>query len=277
MASIIIPARNEARVIGETLSALLGQIEPNDEVLVVCNGCEDGTAEVARGFGGIVKVLETPVASKTHALNLGDGAATTFPRLYLDADVRLMENAWTCMKVAMSDARFMAASPVPIMDFSGSTLLVRAYYRIWLSLPYCQSGMMGAGAYMLTEKGRRRFDAFPDLISDDGFVRAQFREEERGRVEGAVAQVRAPANLKWLLKIKTRSRLGVMELRARFPQLAGNEEKDYAGGLYRLMARPKDWPALVAYVSVTLLIRWLARKRFTNLSQYEWEKDESSH
>ena len=52
--AVIIPAHNEASVIGRTLGRLAplaagGQVE----VIVACNGCTDNTAEVARGFKGV--------------------------------------------------------------------------------------------------------------------------------------------------------------------------------------------------------------------------------
>ena len=50
MTTIIIPAHNEAAVIGQTLQGLLRQAGEGDEVIVVCNGCSDDTAGVARRF-----------------------------------------------------------------------------------------------------------------------------------------------------------------------------------------------------------------------------------
>src|SRR5579863_9072886 len=88
MISIIIPAHNEASVIARTLQAITAGAEAGElEVIVVCNGCNDGTADTARRFGPLVRVIETNIASKTHALNLGDESAQGFPRIYADADV----------------------------------------------------------------------------------------------------------------------------------------------------------------------------------------------
>src|SRR4029453_13779336 len=87
MTSIIIPAHNEESVIRRGLHAVLDGAAPGElEVIVVCNGCSDATADVAREFGIAVRVIETDVPSKSNALNLGDAAATRFPRFYLEAD-----------------------------------------------------------------------------------------------------------------------------------------------------------------------------------------------
>jgi glycosyltransferase involved in cell wall biosynthesis len=274
--AVIIPAHNEAAVIEQTLVALLGQAAPEDEIIVVCNGCSDDTAGAAGRFAPRVTVLETDVPSKTNALNLGDRQARSFPRIYLDADVILAEGALGRLVRALESGRWLAVSPGPVMILEEATWPVRAYYDIWLSLPYCRSGMIGAGVYALSKTGRARFGDFPDVIADDGYVRALFMEEERGRVEGARSMVRAPASLAWLLKIKTRSRLGGMELALRFPGLLANEVKDYSGALRGMIANPRNWPKVLVYLYVNLVSRLMARRRLKDLSRYRWEKDLSS-
>ncbi len=276
MTSIVIPAHNESAVIEKTLMAILLQVRDQDEVIVVCNGCSDDTASIARRFKPRVTVLETEVASKTNALNLGDREARSFPRVYQDADVTLGDGSLEAIARALESNRWLAVSPDPKMNLEGTSWAVRAYYEIWLSLPYCRNGMIGAGVYALSEAGRARFGDFPKVIADDGYVRALFREGERTRVETAHSFVRAPASLRWLVKIKTRSRLGGMELAMKFPGLLANEAKDYSGALNELFSNPVKWPKLCVYLYVNLLSRFLARRRFSNLSKYQWEKDLSS-
>lgn len=50
--SVLIPARNEAAVIGESVRGLLGQDVPILEVIVLDDGSTDGTTEAARTAGG---------------------------------------------------------------------------------------------------------------------------------------------------------------------------------------------------------------------------------
>src|SRR5688500_5793780 len=88
--SLVIPAHNEAAAIQRTLAEFVQLAQGGElEVIVVSNGCTDDTATRARAVGAWVRVLETPVGSKSLALNLGDHAATAFPRFYVDADVRI--------------------------------------------------------------------------------------------------------------------------------------------------------------------------------------------
>jgi cellulose synthase/poly-beta-1,6-N-acetylglucosamine synthase-like glycosyltransferase len=74
--AIVIPAHNEAAVIARTLRSLAPLCESTEvEVIVVCNGCTDETAAIARGVRGVT-VLEVAEASKTAAMNAGDEHAS---------------------------------------------------------------------------------------------------------------------------------------------------------------------------------------------------------
>ncbi len=104
------------------------------------------------------------------------------------------------------------------VDLRGSSLCVRAYYRIWEQLPYVRAGMIGVGVYALSEEGRGRFEEFPEIIADDGYVRMLFSSSERIHVEDAPVRVYAPAGVSDLTRIKTRSRLGRYQLAAALPR-----------------------------------------------------------
>jgi len=86
--SIVVPAHNEEAVIEANLRALLAGTSPDEfDVIVVANACHDRTADIAKSVG--VHVIETETPGKAHAIALGDAVARVFPRIYLDADVRL--------------------------------------------------------------------------------------------------------------------------------------------------------------------------------------------
>jgi hypothetical protein len=284
MISVIIPAYNEEAVIGRCLETLLRGAQPGElEIIVACNGCRDRTAEVARAFGDPVKVVETTVASKVAALNLGDSVATAFPRLYLDADVRLGIEDVRALGKALSDPTSggggaPAASPELDMDFSLASWGVRAFYRVWLELPYTREGMIGVGTVGISEAGRRRFDRFPEVINDDGYVRLLFQAHERPVVRGATAHVTAPATIKGLYAIMTRARLGIYQLQQRFPDLKNREQanKSYGGAARIVLSRPALWPAAVVYLWVNLVTRFRARRQIRRLEAYVWERDDSS-
>lgn len=277
MISVIIPANNEAKVIGVTLKKLKPCITAGDvEVIVVCNGCSDNTAEVVASYGKLVKCIITKTPSKTNALNLGDRVATGYPRFYLDADVVLSQEALREVATVLQKSSFLAAAPRMQIDTRKSSWVVSAYYEVWQKLPYVAEGMIGTGVYALAKKGRQRFDLFPQIIADDGYIRALFTNRERISVDSAHSLVRAPLNLEGLLKIKTRSRLGRQELSKKFPELLINEEKKYLKTLFNLIFHIKLWPKICVYLYVNLYTRLLAN-RHNKLSGFTgWKRDDSS-
>jgi glycosyltransferase involved in cell wall biosynthesis len=276
---VVVPAHDEERVIARCLEALLRDARPGElEIVVVCNGCTDRTADVAREFGDAVRVLETPTGSKILALNMGDAAATAFPRIYQDADVVLTTDGVRRIAAVLRDGPALAAAPSMDMDLSAASWPVRAYYDVWARLPYTREGMIGVGTYALSREGRARFDEFPDVVADDGYVRMLFTADERVKVDGARVRVTAPAELADLIRIKTRSRLGGYELRTRFPDLVRREQagKSYGGALGVVVARPWLWVRALAYLWVNVAARLRAGRQLRSGEAYVWERDRSS-
>lgn len=277
--SVVIPAHDEEAVLGRCLDAVLIGANPGElDVVVVCNGCSDRTADVARSYGEQVRVVETPVPSKSNALNLGDEAASGFPRLYVDADVVLPLDGIRRIAARLGEGGTPAASPAMDVDLSGSSWVVRAFYAVWTRLPYTREGMIGVGVYALSEEGRRRFGRFPDVVADDGYVRALFAAEERARVDDAPVRVVAPATYADLVRVKTRSRLGGFELAERFPDLAAQERrrKAYGEAVKVVLSRPWYWPHAAIYVWINLLTRWRAHAQVRRGAAVAWARDTSS-
>lgn len=83
--SVIIPAHNASSTLGTCLAALTRLPSPPYEILVVCDGCSDATAEIARGQG--VRVIEYPQKrGASYARNVGAAAAQGGIYLFIDAD-----------------------------------------------------------------------------------------------------------------------------------------------------------------------------------------------
>ena len=75
-ASIVIRAKNEARDIGDTLTAVYHQVGvPGFEVIIVDSGSTDGTVDIARQYP--LRLIQIPPASFTYgrSLNIGVRAA----------------------------------------------------------------------------------------------------------------------------------------------------------------------------------------------------------
>ncbi|MBK5211109.1 MAG: glycosyltransferase family 2 protein [Coriobacteriia bacterium] len=83
--SVVIAARNEETRIGDVLAVLI-EHPLVDDVVVMCDNCSDGTAEVARGFG--VHVIEgRERLGKTMAVKKGLEYAKNDILVLLDADL----------------------------------------------------------------------------------------------------------------------------------------------------------------------------------------------
>lgn len=275
--SIIIPAHNEEKVIGNTLSHLYPGVESGDlEIIVVCNGCSDNTVGIVNSFGQSIFCIETPIASKPHALNIGEEAAKWFPRIYQDADVVLSVRTVDRIARILRKGPYLTAAPKMQMEYHNASWAVKSYYEIWQSLPYVREGVIGVGVYALSEEGRKRFDIFPDIIADDGYIRALFKSYERILIDDCYSLVRAPEDLRGLIKIKTRSRRGGYELARKFPELMQNEEKNYGSAVLSLMKSLDLWPKIPIYLFVNMISRLIARKQSLKKNNSVWERDESS-
>ncbi|MBV2359542.1 glycosyltransferase family 2 protein [Thalassococcus sp. CAU 1522] len=261
--SVIVPASNEAALIGRCLRAVAASrgLWPGAiDAIVVANGCRDETAAVARaeapGFaaqGWTLQVIERAEGGKLAALNAGDAAARSAMRVYLDADVTvgpdlLMQLA----EVLDDDAPRYASGAVQIA--APDNWASRAYARIWRQVPFMAQGVPGCGLFAVNAAGRARWGAFPDIISDDTFVRLSFAPEERIRV-GAPYRWPIAEGLGNLVRVRQRQDRGVSEITERFPHLLANDDKPAFPAAAKLGLALRDPAGFAVYAGVALLVR----------------------
>ncbi|WP_419810569.1 glycosyltransferase [Bacterioplanoides sp.] len=210
IASIIIPAYNEEKKIKTVLDRL--SFTDLFQVVVVCNGCIDSTFDVAKSYLG-VEVYDLEQGSKTLALNFGDSVSHFFPRIYLDADIDFDVSSLIDLVDYMNSSEVLASGPNLNFNYSNAPFLVRCYYSVWSNLPYIlSSSNVGSGVFALSMSGRERFDDFPDVISDDGFVNFIFSDVEKGRPSSCFVNVDVPKSFWSLVKIKARATAGASQL-----------------------------------------------------------------
>ncbi len=277
MFSVIVPAHNESAVLARCLRAMLADRTQDEfEVIVVANGCTDETADIARTFGPAVRVIETPVPSKIAALNLGDRAATAFPRMYVDADIVVDTQALRSVAALLTEPTpYVVAAPKAVLEVEGCTLPVRSFVRVWSAMPYFTQGAIGAGFYAFSEKGRRRFDAFPDVIADDEFARRIASPRERGIAREASFMIRPPATLRSLLKVMVRVRAGLQDIEAKFPELTKDCGTSSKRSLFEIARSPSLWPHAPLYLAVMLTAKLRAARKL-RVDRDTWERDETS-
>jgi glycosyltransferase involved in cell wall biosynthesis len=91
--SVLLPVCNAEPTLADALDSIASQTFAEHEVLVVLNGCTDGSAEVARSRAAIdrrLRVMELPRPGLVEALNCGMGVARTPLVARMDADDRML-------------------------------------------------------------------------------------------------------------------------------------------------------------------------------------------
>ena len=91
--AVLIPAHNEALVLGRTLQTLLPTLPPGGRVFVVADNCTDGTAEIARQFSAeVLERANQEQRGKGFALQFGLAHLVANPPaavVFLDADCQV--------------------------------------------------------------------------------------------------------------------------------------------------------------------------------------------
>ena len=103
--SVVVPVRDDARLLERCLAALSAQSRPADEIVVVDNGSSDDSALVARAAGA--RVITEPERGIPRAASAGYDAATGDVIARIDADT-VCPPGW----LARIEERF-AADPSP--------------------------------------------------------------------------------------------------------------------------------------------------------------------
>jgi glycosyltransferase involved in cell wall biosynthesis len=279
----VVPAHNESALI----ALLLGPLsqEPDLEIVVVCNGCTDDTAQRAREAAPGATVIEIAEASKLAALDAGDAVAQRFPRLYVDADVQLDAGSVRALVAALAEPGVHAVAPRRRLDRTGSSRMVRAYLDVWETLPAVRSGLYGRGVIAVDEVGVGRLHPRPRVMGDDLFVHHQFSDPERRIVESAESTVAAPHTLTALRDRRARAALGNSELIARgnagsspvagAATVAGTGASSGRALMRFVLRHPlESWKAAV-FASVTLAARRRA-KQMRRSGSTQWLRDETS-
>jgi glycosyltransferase involved in cell wall biosynthesis len=106
--SVIIPAFNAARTIEETITSVLEQERPPDEILLVDDGSTDDTASRASRPSPLVKVLGQTNLGPPAAINHGIREAAGTHLAFIDAD-----DLWPADKLSRQAAAF---ADEPMLD-----------------------------------------------------------------------------------------------------------------------------------------------------------------
>jgi glycosyltransferase involved in cell wall biosynthesis len=301
--SIVIPAHNEEKVIVRLLDALTagtaGSTGPDAagpagtgpdalDIVVVCNGCTDGTARAAARPG--VRVVEIDTPSKYAALRTGDEHARRFPRLYVDADVVITAAGVRVLAAAVAPhTGVLAAAPARDLPMTGCAWRVRAYYSVWQRLPAVRGGLFGRGVIALSKDGHARIADLPPLMADDLAASLAFAPAERLVVPSARVTVHPPRTWADLIRRRVRADTSSHQFE-RYQAQTARPGQDGAGPApeppsartstadLRTLLRREPW--LLPHLTVFLVAAVTARRRSRRAVRAgdfgTWLRDESS-
>lgn len=134
--SVVIPVRDDARLLEVCLRALERQTRRPEEIVVVDNGSSDDTAAVAEQFGA--RVIFEPVPGIPRAASAGYDAATGDVIARLDADSRpgpdWIERILRVFR-ERADVDFVTGEPrfygaTPLVHWAGARLYIGGMYAV---------------------------------------------------------------------------------------------------------------------------------------------------
>ncbi|PSL21976.1 glycosyltransferase family 2 protein [Shimia abyssi] len=272
-ATILIPAYNEAEVIGRTLQHLSRGL-PMDRfrIVVIANACSDATASKAMSAQPRAMVVETDTPGKCIALNIGyQLAAKDKPVICLDADLDVTSESLTALIASLSEGSSHAACGQMDVRANEATSLVRAYYKGWRTNPYFDKGKFG-GLFALSAQAAARLFPLPYLTADDEYIRRSLHRDEIAFVSNCRFTARAPKTLSSLVAVRRRSLRG-----ARTITSMGLPSPE-TGSLGTVLKRAVHTPSIAFPILVYACVNaWSRLSLFSNAMASEnsgiWERD----
>lgn len=268
---VIIPAYNESRVILRLLRELYEGFKAGHyNVVVACNGCKDNTVEIVETNFPEYICLDIATGSKTNALNEAEALGLGYPRIYADADVVLSsDSALRVIKSLSKEVGPLLVAPRAHINCLNSDCYVRLFYSAWKKTIFFLEEGYGSGVYALNKPARDLFDTFPNIISDDGFVRNLSSDLKVCVCEDAFSRVEAPRSIVDLVKIKIRIKVGRSQL------LNSKKTKKGRNSNRRFLVKPTI-PEFLFYVVTNLYISFMVKLEKRNDGHVVWHRDEST-
>ncbi|MCE2572800.1 glycosyltransferase family 2 protein [Motilimonas eburnea] len=273
MLTVVIPAYNEANCIEQTLSEYEELVGDRLEVIVIPNGCDDNTADIVRNHFSNMRMVELTEGSKIAAINKGIELASHSHIMIQDADVVISKSDVAKILAFIQTTVYLFASPLTRV-IEDSNFWVRKYYRFLKVTPAYRAGMVNSGVYLLSPKAIEKLGNLPRVIADDGYVKGVLGPENVTKINDCFSVVKTPKNLWSLIKIKTRSKLGNLELKEKF--VSPTTGKNGISSLFKIALKERMLSDFLVYISVTFLTLIRAKTQLNNARSITWERDEST-
>jgi len=261
--SIVIPAHNEAKYLPACLESVFCQsFDGLLDVAVIANGCTDQTVAVAKAWmpeaaqrGHQLRIESIPESSKAAALNLGDLVTVEGIKVYLDADVCISPNTIEAVADRLHEGSTVHLCAPALRIAPTQSQFTRSFARVWRNFPHVRNGLFGRGFYAVSAAGRRRWNRFPHILSEDEFVFRRFFPHECATIETASVTIRLPEGLRELVRIRSRCWRGKRQLVDIEPGLARSYRGRFPSAIQSIGSDPAIWLDVPAYMLIYVLAR----------------------
>ncbi|MFC7223564.1 glycosyltransferase [Halalkalicoccus sp. GCM10025322] len=175
--SVVVPARNEADYLPETLESLRAQTtDPPYEVIVVDGDSEDRTPEIAREFDA--RLVAGPGRNIGQGRHLGAQAARGEWLAFVDADTIVEPDYLEAMLAYVREEGLAAASSRCRMRGGRATLMQGVINRVF---PRLERPILPGFNFFVERETYEAAGGFPDVPNEDtAFSRRLARSEPTG-------------------------------------------------------------------------------------------------
>lgn len=269
--SIIVPAYNEGKLMEQTIQSLLLQEYPDYEVIVVDDGSNDETGDIARRMVGLyetpgrrveVKLVEKPNGGKSTALNAGIQVASGEFVLNVDGDSQLSPQTLRRMIRHFSDAKVGAvAGNVKVINRNNLwTKLQALEYVEGLNMARSAQSMVKLVNIIPGPVGLFRKSAIieagwysSDTYAEDCDITLKIiREGWKVEYEpDAISYTEAPDKLNDLLKQRYRWTRGIIQAVRKHRDLIGNPTINFGGTfvMWYMAFESLIWPIMNVFAN----------------------------
>lgn len=265
MLSIIIPVTSEPSKLNACLDSLLASDATACPVEIVVCITEIAAEEalsfeervVARGWS--LTVLPLSSIDRIDAMNAGDAAARWPWRAYINDTVTVAPELADklCRALDGPKARFVYVRA----RVNAPSLVSRAYAATSQKVSAMLPIMQGCEFYAVNAAGRVRWGQFPDVITDDIYVKLLFNSEECIDLS-SVNDGLAVQDVQALIRLRSRQGFGMKQIQKAYPDLLRQNENKASLGIKDLFVLGVRNPfGFLIYFGLEILARLDGSKR----------------
>ncbi|MDP2932956.1 MAG: glycosyltransferase family A protein [bacterium] len=166
--TVIVPAYNEEKYIGDCLQSLLNNPPENlEEIIVVNNASTDNTAAIAARFSR-VRVVEEPIKGLTHARQRGMKEAKSELLAYVDADTRINRHWYDVLNRAFSSNPKLVclSGPYNYYDLGGlNRAWINFYWRLVILTYWMNRCVVIGGNFAARKSALEKMGGFDTSIA----------------------------------------------------------------------------------------------------------------